>query len=83
MSETSLYELGASYQMAAEARRAQIARRRERLRAFGLAVDQKQIYALECELRTLYAQCRDTQATADHLMHYYDPQYHGKGFFTV
>lgn len=83
MAEMSLYELGESYQAAADVLRAQIARRRERLRSFGIAGDQKMIYALECELRALYAQCRDTQATADHLMHYYDPQYHRKGFFSV
>ncbi|MBR2731485.1 MAG: hypothetical protein IKD72_05815 [Clostridia bacterium] len=83
MTETSLYELGEAYQSAAELLRRQIAQRRERLRAFGVTGDQKMIYSLECELRTLYRQCRDTQATADHLLHYYDPHYHGKGFYSV
>ncbi|MBQ6266862.1 MAG: hypothetical protein IJK64_03740 [Clostridia bacterium] len=83
MTGATLYELGDAYQSAADALRAMIARRRERLRDLGTAGDQKKIYALECELRVLYLQCRDTQATADYLRHYYDPQYHGKGFYSV
>lgn len=83
MNQQSLADLGLDYQRQAETLRAQIARRRERLHEVLAAGDQKAVYLLECELRTLYAQCRDADATAAYLTHYYDPLFHRKGFLAL
>ncbi|MBR3818199.1 MAG: hypothetical protein IKJ41_03535 [Clostridia bacterium] len=82
MSDKSLRELGEEYESAAAIIKERIAAKRKQLRELKESICSNEAYVLKSELKTLYAEQRETREIAEYLKTYYDPHEGKKEIFS-
>ncbi|MBR3780783.1 MAG: hypothetical protein IKK63_06265 [Clostridia bacterium] len=82
MSDKSLRELGEEYESAAAIIKERIAAKRKQLRELKESICSNEAYVLKSELKTLYAEQRETREIAEYLKTYYEPHEGKKEIFS-